>query len=202
MADSNSTIRVILKPEHVTWEDISRCLHEAHAHNREMGIRMLHSHWPAEQLKEYVGDKGMTFVILDGDKLIGTGSFRERIGKKWYAKGPYAFLCLDGIVPDYNGRGLYTKLCNVRETFIRECGYDVITLDTHENNLHLQQVAERQGFRKVNYFRVSTKDHFNVIMAKRLNGKPFPSLYCSIRFWCSKMKVRLSVWALSAMKRG
>lgn len=199
MADENTSIRVIRKPESMSWEDISRCLYEAHAGNRERGIRMLHSHWPADQLKEYIGDTGMTFVIMDGDKLVGTGSFRERIGKKWYARGPYAFLCLDGIVPGYAGRGIYTLLCSEREKFIREKGYAVMTLDTHERNFHMQQVAERQGFRKVNYFLVSTKDHYNVIMAKRLDGKPYPALYSWFRFNYAKMKVHfitglLKIW--------
>ena len=198
MADS---IQIIEKPDWISWEKISECLCDAHTKNRENGIRMIHSHWPAEQLREYIGDCGKTFVALDGDKLIGTASFRERIGNKWYTKGPYAYLCLAGVLPEYRGCGVYKELCMCREEYIRERGYEVLVLDTHERNVHLQNIAAKQGFQKVNYFMASNKEHFNVIMAKRVSGRPFPPFYCSLRFHYAKMKVHLVNWILALNKR-
>jgi hypothetical protein len=106
----NSDIKIIEKPDWVSWEDIKQCLYEAHSVNRAKGINMAHYQWPAEKIKESLGEKGFMLLALDGDKLVGTAGIGEKIGKNWYANGRYAYECFASVLPEYAGKGIYKML--------------------------------------------------------------------------------------------
>ena len=74
-----NSIQVVEKPDWVSWDDIKQCLYEAHSVNRSKGINMAHYQWPAEKIKESLGENGFMLVALDGNKLVGTaGIGKER----------------------------------------------------------------------------------------------------------------------------
>ena len=184
----DSVIQIVEKPEWVSWEEIKQCLMSAHAENRAKGINMGHAQWSAEQIRDFVGDKGVMFVALDGKKVVGTASIIPRPGYTWFTPEHYAFLGFDGVCPEYRGRGIYKELMRMREGRAREMGLSVLVLDTHKDNLNLQQIALKDGFRYVRYFLVSNRDHFNVAMAKWLDGCPYSRIYCRWRFLRSRIK--------------
>ena len=181
-------IQIVVKPDWVSWEDIKRCLFEAHAANREKGINMAHYQWPAEKIEEYIGINGVVLVSLDGEKLVGTAAIAERTGNQWYAKGRYAYMCFAGVLPLYNGRGLYHRLTEQREKMAKSLGYNVLVFDTHKKNKQIQSIARNNGYRLVRFFRASSKDHYSVVMAKWLDGCPYSSFYCWIKFQLSKFQ--------------
>lgn len=181
-------IEVLEKPENVSWEAIRECVFAAHSENRQKGILMSHYLWSAEKIKNYIGDRGKTFVAMDDGHLVATASFIEKAGGPWYAQEPYAFLCLAGILPEYRGRGIYKQLMDRREREALEIGYKVLVFDTNKNNRRVQELAIKDGFRYVNYTLTVTRDHFNVVLAKWPNGCPYSSTYCNVRFFFSKIK--------------
>ena len=164
---------------------------ESHADNINHGLTMGHVLWSAERIKECVGENGIMMVALDGHKVVGTAAIIERFGHSWYAPGRYAFLGFAGVLPEYNGRGIYRDLLIKREDYAKQRGFQVMVLDTHEKNKRLQRIAKRNGFKYVSYFLVSNRDHFNVIMAKWLERRPFNSLICSCHFLLSKVKAKI-----------
>jgi len=184
----NSDIKIIEKPDWVSWEDIKQCLYEAHSVNRAKGINMAHYQWPAEKIKESLGEKGFMLLALDGDKLVGTAGIGEKIGKNWYANGRYAYECFASVLPEYAGKGIYKMLEIRREEKAKEDGYDVLIGDTHSKNYHRIDIALKNGFRLVHFFRAASKDHYNVVIAKWLNGCPYSSFYCRMKFQISKLK--------------
>jgi len=187
---TESSIKIIEKPDWVSWEDIKQCLYEAHSVNRAKGINMSHYQWPAEKIKDTIGDNGFMLVALDGNKLVGTAGIGEKYGKTWYAKGRYAYECFAGVLPDYAGKGIYKQLDIRREEKAKEEGYTVLIGDTHANNAHRIDIALKNGFNLVRFFRASSKDHYNVVIAKWLDGCPYPRLYIKIRFFWSKIRTK------------
>ena len=186
-----SNIQIVEKPDWVTWDDIKQCLFEVHAVNRSKGINMTHYQWPAEKIKEFIGEQGTILVALDGNKLIGSAAIKEGSKSHWYVSGKYAFVCFDGVMPEYSGQGIFRLLDSKREDKAKELGYDVLVFDTHEKNTYRQRIALKNGYRYVRYSLVSTKDHFNVVMAKWLNGCPYSERFCKWKYFISKLQTKL-----------
>ena len=184
----NSVIKIIEKPEWVSWKDIKQCLYEAHSVNRAKGINMTHYQWPANQIKESLGENGFMFVALEGDKVVGTAGIGEKYGDKWYMNGRYAYECFASVLPEYSGKGIYKMLEIKREEKAKEYGYNVLIFDTHSKNTHRIDIALRNGFRLVRFFRASSNDHYSVVMAKWLRGKSYSHGYCIYRYQISMWK--------------
>lgn len=182
-----SNIQIVEKPDWITWDDIRQCLFEAHAENRAKGINMAHYQWPVERIKDSLGEKGVVLVALDGKRLVGTAAIGDKIGKTWYANGPYAYICFDAVLPEYSGKGIFKLLDSKREQLAIEFGYKILVFDTHQKNVHRQQIALKNGFRLVRFFRASSKDHYSVVMAKWLDGCPYSRMYCWIEYQLSRL---------------
>ena len=138
-------IQIVEKTDWVSWEDIKQCLTEAHAANRAKGIHMAHYQWPAEKIKESLGENGIMLVALDGQKVVGTAAIAEKNGKAWYATGRYAYMCFAGVLPEYCGQGIYKALIEKREQLAKSKDYKVLVLDTHSDNLTIQKTAINNG---------------------------------------------------------
>lgn len=188
MADN---IQIMVKPDWVTWDDIKQCLVDAHAVNRAKGINMAHYQWPAEKIKDSLGEKGVVLVALNGKRLVGTSAIGDKMGNAWYTNGPYAYICFDAVIPEYSGKGIFKLLDSKREQMAMELGYKTLVFDTHSKNFHRQEIAKKYGYRPVRYFQASSKDHYSVVMAKWLDGCPFPRAYCLWKFYYSLVKVKI-----------
>ncbi len=175
------------KPSFVTWEEVRNCLIEAHASNRENGIIMTHHQWTADKIADLFDGVGELFVAMDGEKLVGTLGIIRKEGKHWFAKGIFAYACFGSILSPYRGLGIYKSLNTACEDYTRKIGLDIIVLDTHSKNIHMQRISLRGGYRRVRFFQARSKDHFCVMMAKWLNVCPFSKLHCTIRFYYSKV---------------
>lgn len=184
----DSDIKIIEKPDWVSWEDIKQCLYEAHSVNRAKGINMTHYQWPAEKIKASLGENGFMLVALDGSKVVGTAGIGEKFGNRWYVNGRYAYECYASVLPEYAGKGIYKMLEIKREERAKEEGYNVLLADTHSKNKHRIEIALKNGFRLVQFFRAGSKDHFSVVIAKWLNGCPFSRRYCFYRYHKSRLK--------------
>lgn len=184
---NKTAIQIIEKPDWVSWDDIKQCLYEAHAPNREKGINMTRYQWPANKIKEYVETKGYMLVAMRDEMVIGTAAIVEKVGKKWYATGHYASICFDSVKTGYIGLGVFKKLDTKREEIARKHNLNILVFDTNVENIHRQEIAIRNGYRYVSY--THPNDHYNVVMAKWLDGCPFSSYYCMFRFYWSKVKL-------------
>ena len=174
-----SQIKIVEKPDWVTWKDISQCLYEAHSVNRVNGIKMTKYLLPPDKICEYIGANGVMIVALNGETVIGTAALCERYGKKWYAKGRYANLSFGSVLPEYKGQGIYQKLNRMRENIIVSRKYPVILGDTHKKNKRLIKIAKLNGYRLVDC------TYSNVFFAKWTGKCPYSKLYCRYRFCIS-----------------
>lgn len=178
-----SQIQIIEKPDWVSWEDIKQCLYDAHSVNRSVGVNMVKYQWPIEKIKQSIGENGVILVALDGQRVIGTSAVGEKFGTVWYKRGRYAYMSLSCVLPEYSGQGIFKRFEKNREEIARLKGLDVFVTDTHESNKRRRQIAEVNGYRLVDYFRVG--DHYNVALAKWPKGCPYSKIYCQFRYYLS-----------------
>ena len=187
----NNNIQIVEKPDWISWDDIKKCLFDAHIINREKGINMANYQWPAEKIKESIGDNGVMFVALDGDKLVGTAALVEKKSYHWYSKGKCGYLCFACVIPSYNGLGIYHSLLKKREEIAKTQDFDVLYYDTHCKNEKIISYGEKNGYRKVRFFLTKSKDHHSIVMAKWLKDCPYSKLYCWWKYSISKVKAML-----------
>ena len=187
----DSSIQIIEKPEWVSWDDIKQCLVDAHSINRDKGINMTNYQWPADKIKEFLGEKGVMLVALDGTRIVGTAAIAEKTEKKWYAQGRCAYMCFAGVIPEYSSRGIYKALINKREKIAEESGYHNLIFDTHCHNTRIQEIARKNRYRYVRYFCAKSGDHFSVVMAKWLRECPFSDRFIKRQFLISKILTKI-----------
>lgn len=162
---NNTNIQIVEKPDWISWEDVKRCLIDAHAENRSKGINMTHYLWPAEKIQSYIEDyNGEMFVALDGGRVIGTAAYRVQTGAEWYRNGKFAYLCFDSVLPTYKGQGVWESMSKERDKSIIGKGIKIFFFDTNIKNTRRISIGRKTGFHLVDaeFYR----DHYSVKLAK------------------------------------
>ena len=189
-------VKIIEKPDWISWEEIRQCLIDSHAENRAKGINMTHYQWPAEKIKSFIGDDSVVLVALDDSKLVGVLALNTIEKKKWYVTGKCGYVGFGAVLHEYNGQGIFRKLYDTIEEKARKNGYDVLIRDTNEKNKRMLKISKKEGYRFVDY--IVVRDHNSIMRAKWLNESPFSITYCKRKFLLSKYKAKL-MWAVRGL---
>lgn len=185
----NSDICIVEKPDWVSWDDIHEVLWKAHAENRSNGMKMSYPSLPGSAIREKIGENGKILVALDNDRLVGTAALKTKQTTLWFGQHQFGYCCFDSVLPEYNGIGIYKRLCEEREKMVRNMGLEMMLFDTHERNERVMSVNEKSGYKKVDL--KFYKDHYNVVMVKWLNGCPYSDFQCNSHFMYRKFVVKL-----------
>lgn len=183
-------IRICEKPSDVSWDAISNVLHKAHIQNEENGFVQNTVKITGEEIEKKVSS-GQCFVAMDGDNVVGTLSVAHKNKNAWFCKGRALYYMLLGILPEYQGKGIYSKLIAAREEYAKANHFEVTYMYTAEKNLKMQQLAQKEGFRLVSYSVFPKTDYYSVELAKWQGKCPFPDWYCNMRFQMSKYFIKL-----------
>lgn len=187
-----SSIQIVEKPDWVSWDDIHELLWKAHEGNRKAGMFMKYPSLSGDEISELLGSKGRCFVALDGGKVVGTCSYKVAKRNTWYAKGQKVAHCvLAGLLPEYRGSGIYQRLLDYRESFVRKDGINIMDMDTAERNISVQKAFIRNNFHYVYFNSFPYGNHYSVYMAKWLDGCPYSLLYCKCRYYFAKLKTKV-----------
>lgn len=171
-------IKIMKKPAWISWEDVQECLYLAQQTNVKKGFDMLFGHYSATQIEQEVGD-GECFVALnENNEVVGTCSYKIASIRRWWCKGKAAYLCFAGILPEFQGHGIYSLLCKEREKYIFEVkDIDTIWLNTAEKNSTVQKKFLKEGFKKVQFSPTGKgANYYSVLMAKWPRRKKCPSV--------------------------
>lgn len=175
-------IKVMPKPDWISWDEIHELLYIAHEKNRNNGFTMNTAMISGAELEKKVG-KGRCFVALEGKKLVGTTSVGINEGNKWFDKGIIvAHGMLSGILPAYQGCGIMEDLHALRDKYLEELGVDAIWGGTAEDNKIMRKIVARKGFVNVDYLTSHSANYYSVIFVKWLKKSPYPLWYCNFRF--------------------
>lgn len=203
---SKKQVRIIEKPDCVSWGEIHEVLWKAHEKNRERGIFMRYPSLSGEEIRERIEGKGKMYVAVSNGEIVGTGAVVVRDWLLWCGKGQYAYFCFQSVLPDFQGNGIYKDLCQRSEQEARNMGLSRILMDTNENNKRVLDIAKKNNYKVVSL--KFYKDHYNVVMVKWLDGCPYLGWYCDMQFivhkWYWKQRHKLGCvksWYLSICRR-
>lgn len=183
-----SEIKIIEKPEDVSYEVIRDVLQRAHQANKSKGINLRTATFTAEEIEEHLGSEGKCFVAMDGSKVAGTVSYRPIKRKSWYINGTVADNVLAGVLPEYKGRHIYSDMYEVLEKDVIANGYDIIVYNTSADNIPIQKFGLSKGFRRVSFFVAEDNDHYSVVFAKWFKKCPYSALKIWFKYHWIKMK--------------
>lgn len=179
-------IRIIEKPDWVSWDEIHEVLWDAHENNRSKGMNMAFPSLPGNEIRRKIENgKGKMLLAIDERRVIGTAGIIVKHANLWCGNDDYAYCCFASVLPSYNGMGIYRRLNLEREKIALEMGLDKMMFDTHEHNERKINVDKKVGFKLVDL--TIWKDHYNVVMVKWLNGCPYSDRYCNIQFLIRKL---------------
>lgn len=185
-------IKVMPKPDWVSWDDIHELLLAAHKKNIDKGITMNATTRTGEGIKRYLGEDGRCFVALCGDQLVGTTSVRIAVGERWYDEGKIISKgVMSAILPKFQGLGILEEMNELRDAYIAEKGVQVMEGDTAEENVLVRKLVARNGFKEVRFFPAKNQNHFSVFFVKWLEGCPFSDRQIKRRFNISKFLTKL-----------
>lgn len=184
-------IKYIEKPDSISWDDIHNVLLAAHQQNINSGMPMRYALLSGEELKDHIGDDGRCFVALDGNKLIGVSALKITRQKRWYTKNKIvAYLSLGSILPEYQGRGIYEQLFNMRQNVIDQLPVDIIEMETAEHNKPIQHLMLKKGFKYIGFKNSGTGKFYYVVMVKWTGTPPYPDCYIKARYLLRKFMVK------------
>ena len=177
----DSSIKIMLKPESVSWDAIHEVIWASHEENRRNGVKMRYPSLPGPEIEKRVEPDGKMLVAMtDEGKLIGTAAMIPKDVALWFGKHRFAYCCFASILPEYNGKGIYKEMCRIQEELAQEAGLEMMLFDTHEKNTRNLTHSVKAGYRCVDVKHYG--DHFNVVMVKWLNGCPYSEFRCKIEF--------------------
>lgn len=191
-------IIVMERPDYVSWEDIRQTLADAHKNNINHGLVVRSTTLSGDQLREQVAD-GKCFVALDDDKVVGVAAVRIKPCNQWFFHGEVAHFLLGATLPNYQGKGIYSRLQECRYAYVKEKGVHIITTNTAANNERMVKMLPKHGFEQVVYFHGHGADHNSISWAKWLVGKP-SKLTCRYHFIISKVVTLLRIKYKSIFK--
>ena len=171
----SSGIQYTTKPDWLSWDEIQECQFLAHASNRKNGLHMHCQELTGVELEQNIGD-GVCFVAIKGRDVIGTCSVKI-IGKlkrwSWWNKdNRCAYFCMDAVLPEYQGKHVYSELQKMRYEYVRSHGLNVIEIDTAEYNINMLSLLKRQGFQKVSFSAYKNCNYYSIILAKWIDSPP------------------------------
>lgn len=189
--DKNNEVRIIPKPDNISWEEITIVLHAAYAEKAEKGMDYLATRQDAETTKKRVGD-GICFLAYIGEIMVGTATLLLRDVKKknikWHNKNRYGIIVQLGVHPDYKRLGIGRKLVDKIVDTSKENEVDELIADTSSKAKELLSWWKRQGFEYIGLLSHSSTNYYSIEFRKPLNGINFNPIYIKLKFYGSAIK--------------
>lgn len=141
-------LRILPRPDYISYEQIQECLTKAHSTNLKTCLVYSTASQSVEKLKEKLIN-AETFVVLNSnDSVVATASIQFRTINHWYCQGGEIGLQkLDGVLPEYAGKGIGQLLMWVRKIAAMEHNVKLIVTDSAEDNIAVKKLALKNGFK-------------------------------------------------------
>ena len=180
------------KDDSISWEEVTEVLHSAHQSTKAQGMNFKAGKQSAMETKKRVADGKVIIALLEPEKkVVGTCAVTTYTEcEKWYWKKAFVKFEMICVAEKYKGFGISKKILNEaeRKAF---CNFDLIELDTAENNRFAINMYKRRGFVLVDYVSWVGTNYYSVVMAKWKWGCPYSKIKCKLRFFYRKMRCKL-----------
>jgi GNAT superfamily N-acetyltransferase len=152
--------------------ELTALLHRAYAGLAERGMRFLASHQDeARTLRRISAGECWLAVAGAGGTIVGTIMLKDAertSGSPWYDRAEVACFGQFAVEPQWQGRGVGSRLVEQVERRARAKGIAELALDTAEGADDLRRFYERRDYRFVEYTRWTEVNYRSVIMTKSL----------------------------------
>lgn len=167
-------IRIMPKPDSISYEEIQECLNKAHSINEKRGLIYATQNQTIEKLKEKL-QNAVTYIAVNSDnKIIATASIQFRKINHWYHNGNIGLLKLLGVSPEYSGRKLALLLLLLLRGFeAKTRKIEVIVSDSAEENISIRNLYLNNGFKVVDCCKYPTNSFISIVYAFWFHGCPY-----------------------------
>ena len=177
--NTSDNIRIIPKPEWISYDEITDVLHDAHQSTKEGGMDFNAATQTSEKTIERLGNHGRFYVALTDDNsvaAVGAISF-SRLKRAWYGKKNMmaGHIKMVGVRSAYKRRGLNNRLYEKLEKY----GFshaDILVMNTACENRIVLDSNERHGWKYVDCKSFPSTNYYSYVMAKWKNGCPHSDL--------------------------
>ncbi|SRR5690606_16969466 len=144
-------------------DSIMMIIGQAQAYFRENRINQWQNQYPNVDIIKADIEKGYTTVMLIEEKIVATAcisfdgvpNYETIYDGKWLWDGNYAAIQRLAVDQDYKGTGLATKFIKIVEQMCLDKGVKSIRVVTHENNVSMQKVLQKNNFTHCGHILVS-----------------------------------------------
>lgn len=150
---------------------VTAMLHRAYAELAAMGLRYVATHQDDETTRRRLA-KDVSWVAEEDGRVVGTiaicpwTSLREP-AEAYRRPGLWLFHQF-GVEPEYQRRGIGTKLLAMAEDYARSQGAAAFACDTAEGAAHLIALYQRMGFEIAGEADYEVTNYRSVVLVKKL----------------------------------
>lgn len=189
-ADITREIKIVPKPEEVSWEEITELLHLAFKERADQEIDYLAVNQDVITTKKRAKG-GICLIALHKNKLVGTALLHIRKGRKWYEGKNYGYFSQLGIHPDYKRRGIATMFFEERMNICHEHGVDAVTFHVSSKAKSILSLHEKLGAQKVSFFSNSNNNYYSIYLRYPVKSKEINFIYRFIRYNLTRLYVMM-----------
>lgn len=184
-------IKIVPKPDYVSWEEITEVIHRAFEEKKEKGMNYLGSHQDVETTIKRVGN-GICLVALHNDKVVGTLALKilepTEKGRKWYNGNKYAYSSQLAVHPEYKGIGIGKMLMEKRNEICYQEKVDELLAHTSIHAKDMLNRWKKQGAQFVELLSSEMTNYYAVRMRIPIHGKRYNKFYVMLRYYFSAIK--------------
>lgn len=144
---------VMAKPEHL--QAICSITEEAKVQLKRIGTDQWQQGYPNESVWADDIEKGISWVALEGGKVVGAFAFivepeasYEAIEGKWLTDTPYVSLHRFCVAEGCKRQGVAGRMFSFAFEKARKAGFKSVRIDTHPGNFPMQKALEKSAFIK------------------------------------------------------
>ena len=135
--------------------DIMNIFKQAQSYFKENRIDQWQNNYPNENVISNDIKNNDSYVMVLNDKVIATifASFEEEItynkiyDGKWLNDDDYCVIHRIAVDNSFKGQGIFYKLIKNVEKLCKSKGIHTIKVDTHEDNITMQNTLNKNGFK-------------------------------------------------------
>ena len=151
-------------------EKINAILRASYAPLAAQGMKYAASHEDINATKRNIA-KGECHLVICNNEIVGCVNLRSpgaELGPDWYSQPGIVTFGRFAILPQFQSRGIGSKLLDHIESRAKELEAKELAFDTSEKALHLIQFYEKRGYRFIQFHQWEVTNYRSVVMSKIL----------------------------------
>lgn len=136
-------------------DGIMSIIEEAQIYLRKQGIDQWQKNYPNRDTIKNDIENGYGYILLRDNNILGTvavmlsgeKTYDSIYNGSWITNGQYGVIHRLAINPRYHGRGLAWEIIRQVEKICLNQGIKSIKVDTHKENLSMQELLQKNGFK-------------------------------------------------------